>query len=176
MPLKRRAHLEQGHLKPSGVRSSRSMREPAFGRLRWLLETRRAEVFFVLFAGCATGGGDRGAPVERRPREDPWALPNFADAAGNRCSREGRRCPRGEVVPDCTATPAASELSAIGPALLAKIGERVTIAAKPTLGVVCTLEGCDCCNRCSGPICSAVEATTTVSSRSRSAAAAVTSI
>lgn len=109
-------------------------------------------VFAAILSACAVSGGERAASVEQSAR-DPWALPQYEDAVGRRCPSGGRRCPSGVDVPECGSAPAASELSAIDRGLLVKLGQPVTVVAKPTYyEVICTLVNCDCCNRCRGPI------------------------
>lgn len=102
-------------------------------------------------SACAASKSEPAARVEPAKR-DPWAL-EADDEVQARCPPNGRRCSSGRPVPNCASAPAASELSAIDGELIAKVGQRVTVVAKPrAFGVICTLEGCDCCNRCWGPV------------------------
>jgi len=108
-------------------------------------------VLVAILGACASAGSERPARVERTAATDPWALRGSEDAPGSSCTPGGRRCPKGRVVPTCTSRPAPSELSSIDRGLVEKVGQRVTVVARPNgMGVICTLLGCDCCNRCSG--------------------------
>jgi hypothetical protein len=104
-----------------------------------------------LTSACATPSTTNPAGVEPQAT-DPWAL-RVSGEVEQHCPRGERRCRRGVVVPECKSRPAPSEVTRIGRELSDKLGQRVTVIAKPSaLGFVCTLEGCACCNVCSGPL------------------------
>ncbi len=110
-----------------------------------------ASVFLALVVGCATSSTTTPHGVEPRAR-DPWALPT-GDEGARRCPLGEQRCERGVAVPQCGSALAASEVTPIGSELADKVGERVTVVARPNwIGIMCTLVNCACCNSCSGPL------------------------
>jgi hypothetical protein len=114
--------------------------------------TRGSLAFVVVVSACAASSSQRTTRGERT-KADPWSVPQYEDAAGRRCAPDGRRCPTGIEVPTCPSAPVAARVSSIDRGLLAKVGQQITVVAKPSaFGIVCTLEACDCCNRCLGPL------------------------